>query len=73
MKREEEEEELAQQVESLLYSHFSKTSDSQLLSSSELWHCGPSWQGGDLPPQPARLPHRELGRWNPGADIEGDF
>ena len=73
MKREEEEEELAQQVESLLYSHFSKTSDSQILLLSELWRCGLGWQGGNLPPQPARLPHRELGRWNPRTDIEGDF
>ena len=45
----------------------------QLLSLSELWRCGPGRQGGRLPPQPARLPHRELGRWNPRADIEGDF
>ena len=77
MKREEEEEELAQQVgiilTLLLYSHFSKTSVCQLLSLSELWRCGPGWEGGNLPPQPACLPHRELGRWNPWADIEGDF
>ena len=45
----------------------------QLLSLSELWRCGPGWQGGNLPSQPACLPHRELGRWNPRADIEGDF